>query len=170
MRERAVDDGRRKDAVMAMERSILVVDDERTMREFLETSLRGRYHVRTAANGTEALYDRAQEDFEAYWLDQALNRVTWFKEPTQGLDASEAPFFTWFADGELNITHNCLDRHIANGGGESASASMSSVQYSFGTNFWISRSRSQMIRSATLCTRPADRPRRTFSHSRGLSL
>ena len=45
-----------------------------------------------------------------------------------------------------------------------------SDQYSTGTKAWISRSRSVMRRTATDCTRPAERPRRTFSQSRGESL
>ena len=45
-----------------------------------------------------------------------------------------------------------------------------SDQYSTGTNAWISRSRSVMSRTATDWTRPADRPRRTFSHRSGDSL
>jgi acetyl-CoA synthetase len=68
------------------------------------------------ANATSDLFDEADADFESYWMRQATERVTWFKEPTEGLDDSNAPFFTWFADGELNISYNCLDRHLASGG------------------------------------------------------
>ena len=71
-----------------------------------------------AANavGTDELYIEADEDFVAYWTRQAKERLTWVKEPTETLDDSNAPFFTWFADGELNISYNCLDRHLADGG------------------------------------------------------
>jgi acetyl-CoA synthetase len=68
------------------------------------------------ANAQPELYTEADDDFVAYWKRQALERVTWFKEPTEGLDDSNAPFFTWFADGELNIAYNCLDRHLETGG------------------------------------------------------
>lgn len=68
------------------------------------------------ANAQPELYAEADEDFVAYWKRQALERLTWFKEPTEGLDDSNAPFFTWFADGELNIAYNCLDRHLETGG------------------------------------------------------
>ncbi|MEN8040760.1 MAG: acetate--CoA ligase [Actinomycetota bacterium] len=68
------------------------------------------------ANAQAELYDEADADFEAYWKRQALERVSWFKEPTEALDDSNAPFFTWFADGELNMTYNCLDRHLETGG------------------------------------------------------
>ena len=68
------------------------------------------------ANATSELFDEADADFESYWMRQATDRLTWFKEPTEGLDESNAPFFTWFADGELNISYNCLDRHLESGG------------------------------------------------------
>ncbi len=68
------------------------------------------------ANAQPELYTEADDDFVAYWKRQALERLTWIKEPTEGLDDSNAPFFTWFADGELNIAYNCLDRHLETGG------------------------------------------------------
>ncbi len=68
------------------------------------------------ASGTADLYEEAEQDFVGYWTRQAKERLTWFKEPTEGLDDSNAPFFTWFADGELNISYNCLDRHLTSGG------------------------------------------------------
>jgi acetyl-CoA synthetase len=68
------------------------------------------------ANTTQADFDRADADFEAYWMEQAKDRLTWFTEPTVGLDDSNAPFFTWFKDGELNVSYNCLDRHLGTGG------------------------------------------------------
>ena len=68
------------------------------------------------ANATQADYQEAEADYEAYWMRQATERISWFKEPSVGLDDSRAPFFTWFADGELNITYNCLDRHLDTGG------------------------------------------------------
>ncbi|GMQ93342.1 MAG: acetate--CoA ligase [Acidimicrobiia bacterium] len=68
------------------------------------------------ANAQPELYAEADDDFVAYWKRQALERITWFKEPTEDLDDSNAPFFRWFADGELNISYNCLDRHLETGG------------------------------------------------------
>jgi acetyl-CoA synthetase len=63
------------------------------------------------ANADPSLYDAA-EDWQGWWREQALSRVTWFKEPTVTLDDSNPPFFRWFSDGELNVTYNCLDRHL----------------------------------------------------------
>jgi acetyl-CoA synthetase len=68
------------------------------------------------ANASAGLYEEATEDFVGYWMKQALERVIWYKEPTEGLDDSNAPFFKWFSDGELNIAYNCLDRHLESGG------------------------------------------------------
>jgi len=68
------------------------------------------------AIATAADYEEAEADYVAYWMRQATERISWFKEPTEALDESNAPFFTWFADGELNVSYNCLDRHLASGG------------------------------------------------------
>ena len=64
------------------------------------------------ANATQAVYDEAEADWLGFWQKQALERITWFKEPTVVLDDSNKPFFKWFSDGELNVTYNCLDRHL----------------------------------------------------------
>ena len=69
-----------------------------------------------AANAQPGIHERAEADWLGFWREQALERVSWFKEPTQVLDDSNAPFFTWFADGELNLSYNCLDRHLDKGG------------------------------------------------------
>jgi acetyl-CoA synthetase len=52
-------------------------------------------------------------DPEAFWCKRARDLITWEKPFTQGLDESNAPFFQWFADGTLNVSYNCLDRHLA---------------------------------------------------------
>ena len=65
------------------------------------------------ANARAELYERAAADPEAFWLAQAKEMLTWSREPTQGCDRSNAPFFTWFSDGTLNASVNCLDRHLA---------------------------------------------------------
>ncbi len=65
-----------------------------------------------AANAKPDVYEKADADYLGFWKEQALNRVTWFKEPTVVLDDSNPPFFKWFSDGELNVAYNCLDRHL----------------------------------------------------------
>ena len=62
-----------------------------------------------------AAHARVAADPDSYWLDQA-RRLEWSRFPTVA-DASsfdEADFgIAWFADGELNVSVNCLDRHLA---------------------------------------------------------
>ena len=63
------------------------------------------------------LYAEARADRLGFWAKQA-NRLHWHKPFTQILDWSEAPFARWFHDGELNISYNCLDRHVEAGNGD----------------------------------------------------
>ena len=72
--------------------------------------------LKNNANATSEWFKNAEEDRLEYWKQQALNRITWFKEPTEVLDDSNAPFFKWFSDGELNLSYNCLDRHLETDG------------------------------------------------------
>ncbi|MEG0200517.1 MAG: acetate--CoA ligase, partial [Comamonas sp.] len=60
----------------------------------------------------QALCDEAERDYEGYWARLARENVVWSKPFTQVLDESNAPFFQWFADGELNASANCLDKHM----------------------------------------------------------
>ncbi|WCM91880.1 acetate--CoA ligase [Acidovorax sp. NCPPB 2350] len=62
--------------------------------------------------GYEALQAEAGRDFEGFWARLARENVRWTKPFTRTLDESNAPFFQWFADGELNASANCLDRHV----------------------------------------------------------
>ena len=54
----------------------------------------------------------------AWWAEQARSRLDWQAPFSQVLDDSHAPFYTWFADGALNASYNCLDRHVNAGHGE----------------------------------------------------
>ncbi|MEX2108594.1 MAG: acetate--CoA ligase [Solirubrobacterales bacterium] len=64
------------------------------------------------------VYAEAAADPEAWWLRQATELLDWVEEPSQGLDASNPPFYKWFADGRLNASANCLDRHVEAGRGD----------------------------------------------------
>ncbi len=72
----------------------------------------------SARVSSPALYTEADEDFRGFWQRHALREISWFREPTEVLDDSNPPFYKWFADGELNISYNCLDRHVEAGGGD----------------------------------------------------
>jgi len=63
------------------------------------------------------LYTSATADRAQFWADQA-RALHWHTPFTQVLDWSNPPFATWFADGELNVAYNCLDRHVAAGNGD----------------------------------------------------
>ncbi|KAA0910573.1 acetate--CoA ligase [Pusillimonas sp. ANT_WB101] len=60
----------------------------------------------------QALCDEADADPDAFWARLARENLVWNKPFTQVLDASEAPFYHWYPDGELNVSANCLDRHL----------------------------------------------------------
>ncbi|MGB6097131.1 MAG: acetate--CoA ligase [Comamonas thiooxydans] len=60
----------------------------------------------------QALCDEAERDYEGYWARLARENVKWTKPFTQVLDQSNPPFYKWFADGELNASANCLDKHM----------------------------------------------------------
>ena len=60
----------------------------------------------------DALCAEAEADFEGFWARLARENLSWKKPFTQVLDESNVPFYQWFADGELNASYNCLDRHL----------------------------------------------------------
>lgn len=63
-----------------------------------------------------SLHDAAAADPEAFWAEQARTRLTWDKDFTEVLDW-QLPYAKWFADGQLNVSANCLDRHVDAGRG-----------------------------------------------------
>jgi acetyl-CoA synthetase len=65
----------------------------------------------------ESIYEDAESDLEGFWLEQTKELVDWFTEPTESLKW-DPPHCTWFADGELNVSHNCLDKHVDAGNGD----------------------------------------------------
>lgn len=64
------------------------------------------------------LYEKAETDREGFWGEQSRELLHWEKPFTQVLDWSNPPFAKWFADGELNVAYNCLDRHVEAGNGD----------------------------------------------------
>ena len=72
--------------------------------------------VRQATISGMARYEKlcadASKDHAGFWAGLAREHVVWHKPFTKTLDESNAPFFKWFEDGELNVSYNCLDRHL----------------------------------------------------------
>ncbi|WOC12603.1 acetate--CoA ligase [Gordonia sp. MP11Mi] len=69
------------------------------------------------ANATVEMYDRADANPDEFWAEQA-RRLDWTTPFGQVLDWSNAPFAKWFVGGELNVSVNCVDRHVAAGKGD----------------------------------------------------
>src|SRR4051794_4627913 len=74
--------------------------------------------VKQALVSDESMNEQAAEDLEGFWQRQAEELLDWAEKPTQTLDESNAPFYKWFADGKLNASYNCLDRHVEAGNGD----------------------------------------------------
>src|SRR5215212_4894351 len=64
-----------------------------------------------------SLYETAEADLEGFWAERAGD-LHWFEPWEQVLDWSNPPFAKWFVGGKLNVSYNCLDRHVEAGRGE----------------------------------------------------
>ena len=70
----------------------------------------------TSVKQYQQMWDRSINDPDGFWLEQAKT-ISWFKKPTRSLEytwdtKSRKIEHSWFADGELNVSYNCLDRHL----------------------------------------------------------
>ncbi len=80
--------------------------------------LRAERRVPSRARVTDrSLHDAADADPEAFWADQARKYISWYK-PFDTVLEWDIPFAKWFVGGELNVSYNCLDRHVEAGRGE----------------------------------------------------
>jgi len=64
-----------------------------------------------------AVYEEAEADWQGWWVKQA-EQLDWARKWDTVLDDSNPPFYKWFVGGQLNVAHNCLDRHVAAGLGD----------------------------------------------------
>jgi len=81
------------------------------------------FRAQATVSGMEAykaLCAKAENDYEGFWGELARDHISWKTPFTKVLDESRAPFYRWFYDGELNVSYNCLDRHLADKGGKTA--------------------------------------------------
>ncbi len=60
----------------------------------------------------ESIYEKAEKDYISFWDEIAKTEVEWFEPYDKVLDDSNPPFYKWFIGGKINITYNCLDRHV----------------------------------------------------------
>ena len=58
------------------------------------------------------LCNQVDDDYEAYWDKLAKEKIDWFEPYDKVLDESNAPFYKWFVNGKLNVTHQCIGRHL----------------------------------------------------------
>src|ERR1017187_1598683 len=73
------------------------------------------FSERAAPNAAELerLYDDAAKDYVGFWADLAVAEIDWHRPFSVPLDDSDAPNYRWFTDGELNVSYDCLDVHLA---------------------------------------------------------
>ncbi|HLH45807.1 MAG TPA: acetate--CoA ligase [Acidimicrobiales bacterium] len=64
-----------------------------------------------------SVYDDAEADWQGHWARQAADLLDWYEEWHTILEW-DLPFARWFVGGQLNVSHNCLDRHVAAGHGD----------------------------------------------------
>jgi acetyl-CoA synthetase len=65
-----------------------------------------------------SIYEEADKDWQGFWAKQAKELISWDTEPQKVVDDSDPPFYKWFDDGTLNVSYNCVDRHVEAGNGD----------------------------------------------------
>ena len=83
-----------------------------TENRLFEPSAEFTAKARLKADDLKALHQQAEDDHEGFWANQAKEHIDWHTPFTQTLDDSRAPHFRWFADGTMNVSYNCIDRHL----------------------------------------------------------
>ena len=73
--------------------------------------------VAAAATNDQSLYEEAQRDHEGFWARQARELISWDK-PWTTVCEWDLPYAEWFVGGQLNVSFNCLDRHVLAGNGD----------------------------------------------------
>ncbi len=97
---------------MATKNIVSVLQEERVFPPPAQFSARARLKPADL----EALRRHAQTDYTGFWAQLAREHLVWHKPFTVTLDEQDSPNFRWFTDGELNVSFNCLDVHLADRG------------------------------------------------------
>ena len=88
----------------------VLMDEKRVFPPSKEFSAKA--HIKSLAE-YETMYKRSVEDPEGFWGEMAEKNLTWFKKWDKVLDYDfNKPYIKWFSGGKLNVSYNCLDRHI----------------------------------------------------------
>lgn len=95
------------------------MSEEKKAQTILEPSKEFVTRARVKKKEYEKLCQLARKDPEEFWK-KFLGEVHWFKRPTKILNETNAPFYKWFEDGTLNVSYNCLDRHLDKRGSKPA--------------------------------------------------
>ena len=77
----------------------------------------GAEFKRQALVADTSLYDEAAQDYQGFWARQAADLVTWDQE-WHTICEWNLPYSQWFLGGKLNVSYNCLDRHVLAGNGD----------------------------------------------------
>jgi len=103
------------------------------------------------ANAGDDLYRTAAQDRLSFWAEQA-NRLSWATPFSQVLDWSAAPFAKWFTDGKLNVTYNCVDRHVEAGDGDRVAIHWEAERIGEGRTLTYSDLRTEVCKAANALT------------------
>lgn len=94
-----------------------ILHEDRKFAPSADFARRARIHSREQL---QAMQREAEQDHAGFWAKQARTELSWNAPFTQTLDDSRAPHYRWFTDGKLNVSHNCLDRHLDSRGDKTA--------------------------------------------------
>ncbi len=71
-----------------------------------------RAHIKSM-DEYHALMQKANDDYEGFWKAYADEKIEWLAPYDKVLDESDAPFYKWFTNGKLNVSNQCIDRHLS---------------------------------------------------------
>ncbi|KAA3625277.1 MAG: propionyl-CoA synthetase [Proteobacteria bacterium] len=95
----------------------------------------------------QSVHTRSIEQPEAFWAE-AAESIDWYRKWDKVLDDSDAPFYRWFAGGQMNTCHNALDRHVENGRADQAALIYDSPVTGRQDTYTFSRLRDEVARFA----------------------
>ncbi len=92
------------------------LQEDRTFNPAIEFTKNARINAEKLAELRQA----AAQDHEGFWGNLAKSELSWHKPFSKLCDSSNAPHYTWFEDGEINVSYNCIDRHLETHGNKTA--------------------------------------------------